>query len=66
MDVKKTFCKGILIKDVRMTQPEVFTPRNENKVCKLHRSVYELKQTFRSWNIRFSETIKEFDNQRGH
>ena len=44
-----------------MTQPEVFTPRNNNKVCKLQRSIYGLKQSSRSWNIRFSETSKEFD-----
>ena len=61
MDVKTTFCKGNLNKDVCMTQPEVFTPSDGNKVCKLQRSIYGLKQAFRSWNIQFNETIKEFD-----
>ena len=61
VDVKTTFCKGNLSKDVCMTQLEVFTPRNGNKVCKLQRSIYGLRQAFRSWNIRFNETIKEFD-----
>ena len=40
MDVKTTFHKGNPSKDMCMTQPEVFTPRNDNKVCKLHRSIY--------------------------
>ena len=35
MDVKMAFRKGNLSKDVCMTQLEVFTPRNGNKVCKL-------------------------------
>ena len=30
MDVKTTFLEGNLSKDVCMTQPEVFTPRNGN------------------------------------
>ena len=34
MDVKMTFRKGNLSKDVCMTQLKVFTPRNGNKVGK--------------------------------
>ena len=60
MDVKTTFHKGNLSKDVYTTQPEVFTLGNDSKVCKLHRSIYGLKQAFKSWNIRFKEIIKEF------
>nr|GFB15324.1 retrotransposon protein, putative, Ty1-copia subclass [Tanacetum cinerariifolium] len=30
------------------------------KVCKLQRSIYELKQALRSWNKRFDEEIKKF------
>ena len=60
MDVKMAFRKGNLSKDVCITQSEVFTPRNGNKVCKLQISIYGLKQASRSWYIRFDETIKEF------
>ena len=45
MDVKKAFLNGNLLEDVYMKQPEGFVdPRNPNKVCKLQRSIYGLKQ----------------------
>ncbi|KAG7572396.1 Integrase catalytic core [Arabidopsis suecica] len=62
MDVKTAFLNGNLEEDVYMTQPEGFTvPEAARKVCKLHRSIYGLKQASRSWNLRFNEAIKEFD-----
>ena len=61
MDVKTAFLNGKLLEDVYMTQPEGFvTPENANKVCKLQRSIYGLKQASRSWNLRFDDAIKEF------
>ena len=60
MDVKTAFLNGNLTKEVYTTQPEGFISRNGSKVCKLHISIYGLKQASRSWNIRFDETIKEF------
>lgn len=62
MDVKTAFLNGNLEEDVYMTQPEGFTVSEAaRKVCKLHRSIYGLKQASRSWNLRFNEAIKEFD-----
>ncbi|KAJ9561764.1 hypothetical protein OSB04_006924 [Centaurea solstitialis] len=60
MDVKTAFLNGKLTEDVYMQQPEGFVdPKNPNKVCKLLKSIYGLKQASRSWNLHFDERIKE-------
>ena len=62
MDVKTAFLNGNLTEEIYMTQPQGFTYKEDhNKVCKLKRSIYGLKQASRSWNLRFDETVKEFD-----
>ena len=48
MDVKTTFLNGNLSEDVYMTQPEGFTSKDSNQVCKLQRSIYGLKQASRA------------------
>ncbi|KAJ9538531.1 hypothetical protein OSB04_031264 [Centaurea solstitialis] len=61
MDVKTAFLNGKLTEDVYMQQPEgIVDPKNPNKVCKLLKSIYGLKQASRSWNLHFDERIKEF------
>ena len=61
MDVKTAFLNGHLLEDVYMVQPEGFVnQKHPNKVCKLKKSIYGLKQASRSWNLRFDEKIKEF------
>ena len=56
-----SFLNGNLSEDVYMEQPEGFTSsQHPNKVCKLQRSIYGLKQASRSWNIRFDEAIKSY------
>ncbi|KAJ9556017.1 hypothetical protein OSB04_010631 [Centaurea solstitialis] len=61
MDVKTAFLNGKLTKDVYMQQPEGFVdPKNPNKICKLPKSIYGLKQASRSWNLHFDVRIKEF------
>ncbi|GJX10745.1 retrotransposon protein, putative, ty1-copia subclass [Tanacetum coccineum] len=60
MDVKTTFLNGHLSEDIYMVQPEGFVdPQHPNKVCKLQRSIYGLKQASRSWNKRFDVEIKK-------
>jgi len=61
MDVKTPFLNGQLDEDIYMIQPNGFiTDNQEDRVCKLQRSIYGLKQASKSWNIRFDETIKQF------
>src|SRR5664279_1364232 len=61
MDVKMAFLNGNLTEDVYMIQPEGFVDlANANKVCKLPKSIYGLKQASRSCNIRFDEVVKSF------
>ena len=53
MDVKTAFLNGFLEEELYMMEPEGFVdPKCANKVCKLQRSIYELVQASRSWNIR--------------
>ena len=61
MDVKTAFLNGSLDECIYMVQPEGFiTQDQEQKVCKLLKSIYGLKQASRSWNIRFDTTIKSY------
>jgi hypothetical protein len=61
MDVKITFLNGNLEEDVYMMQPEGFVDAtNAEKVCKLQKSIYGLKQASQSWNIRFDQVVKGF------
>ena len=47
--------------ELYMVQPEGFIdPKDADKVCKLQRSIYGLKQASRSWNLHFDEVIKGF------
>ena len=61
MDVKTAFLNGNLDEEIYMSQPEGFQEKGQGqKVCRLLKSIYGLKQASRSWNIRFDETIKSF------
>ncbi|KAL0455123.1 UNVERIFIED_CONTAM: Retrovirus-related Pol polyprotein from transposon RE2 [Sesamum latifolium] len=62
MDVKTAFLNGFVEKEIFMDQPEGFTTvGEEQKVCRLQRSIYGLKQASRSWNTRFDEVIRGYD-----
>ena len=61
MDVKTAFLNGNLEESIYMVQPEGFIAQDqEQKVCKLQKSIYGLKQASRSWNIRFDTAIKSY------
>ncbi|KAK1605488.1 hypothetical protein QYE76_029161 [Lolium multiflorum] len=67
MDVKTAFLNGDIEEELYMVQPKGFVdPKNADKVCKLQRSIYGLKQASRSWNLRFDRVIKDFGFIRTH
>ncbi|GJZ54900.1 zinc finger, CCHC-type containing protein [Tanacetum coccineum] len=58
MDVKTTFLNGELDEEVYMNQPKGFImPGNENKMCKLIKSLYRLKQAPKQWHQKFDEVV---------
>ena len=61
MDVKIVFLNSYLEEEIYMSQPDGFKKEGqEQRVCKLLKSIYGLKQASRSWNLRFDETIKTY------
>ena len=61
MDVETTFLNGYLEETIYMVQLEGYIEDGQKqKVCKLQRSIYGLKQASRSWNIKFNEAIKSY------
>ena len=61
MDVKTAFLNGNIEEELYMVQPKGFAdPKDADKVCKLQRSIYGLKQASRSWNRRFDKVVKDF------
>nr|GEZ32520.1 hypothetical protein [Tanacetum cinerariifolium] len=63
MDVKNAFLNGYLDEDIYMVQPKGFIdPNHPKKVCKLQRSIYDLKQASISWNKRFDGEIKSLQS----
>jgi Reverse transcriptase (RNA-dependent DNA polymerase) len=66
MNVKTEFLNGILDKDVYMVQLNNFVdpkktvdPKKAEKVHKLKRTIYRLKQISHYWNIRFNDVIRK-------
>ena len=57
--IKTAFLHGDLSETVYMCQPEGFEMKGmENKVCRLHKAVYGLKQAARSWNLKADKFLK--------
>jgi hypothetical protein len=55
------FLNGNIDEELYMMQPKGFVdPKDANKVCKLQRSIYGLKQASRSWNLHFDQVFKSF------
>ncbi|KAL6418587.1 hypothetical protein ACFW04_011989 [Cataglyphis niger] len=61
-DIKTAYLNENLEEDIYMKQPKGFNDALE-KVCKLKRALYELKQSARSWNKKFVEVLTKFNLQ---
>lgn len=57
-DVKTAFLNGDLTEEIYMQIPEGI-PGNENKVCRLRKSLYGLKQASRAWNSKFVDFLED-------
>nr|GEX22596.1 protein kinase-like domain-containing protein [Tanacetum cinerariifolium] len=60
MDVKTAFLHGDLEEEIYVVQPEEFkVAGKEHEVCKLHKSLYRLKQSPRHWYKGFDKFMME-------
>lgn len=63
MDAVSAFLNGPLNEDVYMEQPPNFEDKS-NRVCKLKKSIYGLKQSGRNWNQLLNQTLIDFGLKR--
>ena len=60
MDVKTAFLNGDLDEEIYMDQPEEFiVSGQEDKVCKLNKSLYGLRQAPKQWHEKFDTCLLE-------
>jgi hypothetical protein len=58
MGVKTTFLNGELEEKIYMTQSDGFVVKGQvDKLCKLHKSLYGLKQATKQWHEKFDVTL---------
>lgn len=59
MDVKSAFLNGVLREELYVSQPPSFAVAGEeNKVLRLRKALYGLRQAPRAWNARLDSTLK--------
>ncbi|KAL0553893.1 hypothetical protein IC582_007797 [Cucumis melo] len=66
LDVKNAFLNGDLVEEVYMSLLPGFEAQFGQQVCKLHKSLYGLKQSPREWFDRFTTFVKSQGYSQGH
>lgn len=65
LDVKMAFLNGDLNETVYVSQPEGFEKKGEeNRVYRLHKALYGLRQAPRAWNVKLNRVFKEMGLKR--
>lgn len=65
MDVKSAFLNGDLLEEVYVHQPVGFVDeKNSNKVLKLRKALYGLRQAPRAWNAKLDQTLTKLGFER--
>lgn len=62
MDTITAFLQGELKHEIYMLQPEGF--QQDQRVCRLNRSLYGLKQASRIWNEKLDQSLKDIGLER--
>jgi len=61
IDIKMTFLNGDIDETIYIVQPENFVSGNsKSMVCKLKKSIYDLKQASRQWYYKFHQVITSY------
>nr|GEY67607.1 ribonuclease H-like domain-containing protein [Tanacetum cinerariifolium] len=63
IDVYNALLYGDLVKDVYMTLPDGYNNKDKSKVCKLNKSLYDLKQAPRQWNAKLTTALAEHGHE---